>query len=415
MTKETNGGTMRHFSFFSGCGGMDLGIEGGFETFSSYLDLKRTGKTRKIWLESTGIETVFINDICTSAMDIHKAYFNKRSRLGQYESQSIVEIVESQVLKSFERPFLVSGGFPCQDFSFAGARRGTLSHRSHTGLINTSSKVSRGSLYIYMLKAIEQLQPRFIIAENVKGLLSAENGTVFSDLKNRLKDLGYSVQWQLVNCAEYGIPQKRERLIVIGVRIDDIAKNFERAVFLKQLPSFFPDKSHLGNQGIVPTTKYAFSGLDEPNQSDDQSQQHFSKCRYLDNGSQGQIEVRIDRPAPTIRSEHHGNIEFRRLSAQNGGINNKLEETKFQQRRLTVRECARLQTFPDDFEFVGVTSASSSYKAIGNAVPPLLAWKLANRIVEISRAICQKEMLTATTSDFSLDFKIPLSSGKCEK
>jgi DNA (cytosine-5)-methyltransferase 1 len=95
---------------------------------------------------------------------------------------------------------------------------------------------------------------------------------------------------------------------------------------------------------------------------------------------QGQAEVRNDRPGPTIRAEHHGNIEFRRLSQEHGGTNAGGPE-----RRLTVRECARIQTFPDDFNFVipGKLSASDGYRAIGNAVPPLLAWRLADRLDEV--------------------------------
>jgi DNA (cytosine-5)-methyltransferase 1 len=393
---------MKHFSFFSGCGGMDLGIEGGFDSFNKFIDVNIGMSLKKISLERTGIETVFVNDICSSALKLHKTYFKKRNTFADYEMQSIVDIVESKILNSCSRPFLVSGGFPCQDFSFAGARRGTLSHRSHTGLIDSGSKVSRGLLYIYMLNAIEQLQPQFIIAENVKGLLSAENGAVFRDLRNRLVSLGYSIQWQLVNCSEFGIPQRRERLILIGVRNDDLSISLKNAS-KELLPSFFPERSHVRTQGIFPTTKYAFYGLEEPNKSNDLSQQRFSKCKFLNNGTQGQIEVRLDKPAPTIRSEHHGNIEFRRLSAQNGGINNQLEGTKLQQRRLTVRECARLQTFPDDFEFVGVTSASSAYKAIGNAVPPVLAWKLATHIVQVANEICRKDSLISQENTTSIE------------
>jgi len=95
---------------------------------------------------------------------------------------------------------------------------------------------------------------------------------------------------------------------------------------------------------------------------------------------QGQSEVREDKPGPTIRAEHHGNIEFRRLSKFNGGNNPNGPE-----RRLSVRECARIQTFPDNFRFVipGKLSASDGYRAIGNAVPPLLAWRLADRLEQV--------------------------------
>ena len=100
---------------------------------------------------------------------------------------------------------------------------------------------------------------------------------------------------------------------------------------------------------------------------------------------QGQTEIKLPSISPTIRSEHHGNIEFRRLSEVNGGKNSTELVINMPQRRLTVRECARLQTFPDDYEFVvpEKISASDGYRLIGNAVPPLLAYRLGQRLEEI--------------------------------
>ena len=108
---------------------------------------------------------------------------------------------------------------------------------------------------------------------------------------------------------------------------------------------------------------------------------------------QGQIEVKLDGVSPTIRSEHHGNIEFRRLSKENGGVIESELSLGLKERRLTVRECALIQTFPPDYEFViprengrkgsFVVSPSQAYKIIGNAVPPLLAYNVAKRIEEV--------------------------------
>ena len=131
------------------------------------------------------------------------------------------------------------------------------------------------------------------------------------------------------------------------------------------------------------------ASLDEPDQeTKDLAQIKYSKAKYCGK-HQGQIEVNLDGLAPTIRSEHHGNIEYRRLSSEHGGryideLNKGLLE-----RRLTVRECARIQTFPDDYEFVREVKdsfqlgASSSYKLIGNAVPPFLAYHFAKRLETI--------------------------------
>ena len=100
---------------------------------------------------------------------------------------------------------------------------------------------------------------------------------------------------------------------------------------------------------------------------------------------QGGAEVNLAKPGPTIRAEHHGNIEFRRLSRENGGKNTEELDLSLPQRRLSVRECARLQTFPDDYDFVipKALSASDGYRLIGNAVPPLLAYRLGQRLQEV--------------------------------
>ena len=142
---------------------------------------------------------------------------------------------------------------------------------------------------------------------------------------------------------------------------------------------------------MIPFTKSydVLKNLKEPNESDDYSQMKYSKAKFMGNHCQGQKEISLDKLAPTIRAEHHGNIEFRRLSLKNGGKNiEELNEGKIE-RRLTLRECARIQTFPDDFNFVipsnekkskFVVSPSIGYKLVGNAVPPLLAYHIANKI-----------------------------------
>ena len=131
----------------------------------------------------------------------------------------------------------------------------------------------------------------------------------------------------------------------------------------------------------------AFQGLAEPEKSDDSSQKAYSKAKYYGK-MQGSSEVDLDGVGPTIRSEHHGNIEFRRLSAEHGGKHAGELAAGLVERRLSVRECARIQTFPDDYEFVfrgeqGSVNSSEAYKLVGNAVPPLLDYSIARRLEEI--------------------------------
>jgi len=140
---------------------------------------------------------------------------------------------------------------------------------------------------------------------------------------------------------------------------------------------------------FVPTS-IVFQDLKEPEESRDASQQVYSKAKYLGKDLQGQAEVKLDSLGPTIRSEHHGNIEFRRLSKEHGGNHTEELEAGLKERRLTPRECALIQSFPPDYQFVisrrlnqaGVSS-SGAYKIIGNAVPPVLAYNIAMRIQEI--------------------------------
>ena len=124
----------------------------------------------------------------------------------------------------------------------------------------------------------------------------------------------------------------------------------------------------------------ALKGLGEPERSKDLSHQKYSRCKFYGKHCQGNREVDLKSIGPTIRAEHHGNIEFRRLNLKNGGAYEGELARGYQERRLSPRECARIQTFPDEYEFVmNKVSASEAYKLIGNAVPPLLAYRLISR------------------------------------
>ena len=137
------------------------------------------------------------------------------------------------------------------------------------------------------------------------------------------------------------------------------------------------------------TCNDAFINLDEPDITLDLSQKIYSKAKFMGSHCQGQTEVKLDSIGPTIRAEHHGNIEYRRLSAEHGGKHTDELAKGLIERRLTVRECARIQTFPDDYEFIipksesqPSLSSSDAYKIIGNAVPCVLAYNIAKNIAD---------------------------------
>lgn len=353
----------RVVSLFSGCGGLDLGLEGGFINVADGQFLPRNN-----------IETVFANDIRPGAKTAWENYFN---RTGIYHLESIVDVVNQARNGEFQFPEadIVTGGFPCQDFSVAGKRLGFKSSVSHDGtrvlsesdseddLYEAASVENRGQLYMWLMETINIVSPKLFIAENVKGLTNLAD--VYEIIKRDFESLGYTVYTKVVNAKHFGVAQNRERVLFIGLKTDQLAT---------QDINPFPEP--LFNDDNVVKVRDVLGDLPEPEESNDPSQRAYSKARYYGNKVQGQTEVKWNSVAPTIRAEHHGNIEFRRLSREHGGIILDGEE-----RRLTVRECARLQSFPDNYEFVqpGI-SGSEAYKIIGNAVPPVLAYHVGKHI-----------------------------------
>lgn len=333
-------------SLFSGCGGMDLGFEGGFDFLGKHYD-------------ANPFNIIFANDIFKQAADMYEDNFNM-----QVERRDIKELDMDKDLPKEDNVDLILGGFPCQTFSYAGKRKGLSD--------------PRGQLYLQMIRVIDHYQPKMFIAENVDGIRNSRKdkdgqNVNTSALDTILKDFdshGYNVQYHVLLAADYGVPQMRRRVIIMGIRKDlgDINDEFY------PLQTYDKTGETTGRKWLT-----AKDGIDDlwdkvnkipiPNQtSRDISKAKFYPGRKM----QGNNRIAADRPAPTIRAEHHGNIEahYRTTLADPNDMAG--------WRRLSVRECARLQSFPDTYNFTA--SASSAYKAIGNAVPPVLAWNIARSV-----------------------------------
>ena len=306
-------------SLFSGCGGLDLGFVGGFTSLDKNYP-------------KNDFEIVWANDIDKPSCDTFRKYFNEDIVCGD-----IRDILGNKQQQSFlDKPFpkkadIVLGGFPCQDFSHAGKRKGFDS--------------KRGLLYQSMIEVIKRTEPVLFVAENVKGLLTMNKGDAIATIIKDFKALGYNVEYKLLLAADFGVPQMRQRVIIVGTK-KDVLPPFE-----------FP--SPVTPEGKWITLRKALGDLEHLPEGSIPN--HFwSKAKK--NKGQGNTVVSADKPGPTMRTEHHGNIEYH----WNGT------------RRLSAREAARIQSFPDDFVFYH--STSSAYKQIGNAVPPVMGWYIASSI-----------------------------------
>ena len=223
---------------------------------------------------------------------------------------------------------LIMGGFPCQDISINGKMLGIRGKRS--------------SLYSYIVEAVKRCRPKAFLAENVGSLLLKQNEYSFQKIREDFETLDYNVTYQVYHAENYGVPQTRERIIFIGTR--------------KDLPPFVHPAP---TQPSPITAGEALHDL-ETMQANREFSHVWSKA--APSGEQGNRKMVKNRPGYTIRAECHGNIQFHyRLP-----------------RRISMREAARIQSFPDSFVFpCGIRETE---RQVGNAVPPVLAWHIAEAL-----------------------------------
>ncbi len=270
---------------------------------------------------SLPFDVVWANDLSPEAC---KTY--ERNLGGKIHRGDIWELMESMPKKAD----VIIGGFPCQDISVNGKRAG----------INGA----RSGLYRAMVEGIKRLKPKVFVAENVKALLRNEKWLqqVLADFR----DLGYEVTCQLYRAADFGVPQTRERVIFVGT-----------APGVRPFAPPVPER----NATTWMTAREAIGDLEELDESP-----HINHIWSKANVSpeQGNRRLRPDLPGYTIRAECHGNIQFHYRHP----------------RRVSMREAARIQSFPDKFLFMcGIREME---RQVGNAVPPILAWHIANAVLE---------------------------------
>ena len=301
---------MKVVSLFSGAGGLDLGFK------------------------MAGHDIVWANDLYEDAVHTYQ------KNIGDHIVLEDVRNIPTDTIPDCD---IVIGGFPCQGFSVANTKRNVAD--------------ARNELYKQLIRVIEDKQPMFFLAENVKGLTNLGKGEVFKMILSDFEQLGYRVQYKILNAADYGVPQTRLRVIIVGVR-NDITWEYE-----------FPKETHSqdGQAGLPVwiSVSEALKELPDPDSENDVPNHTYSKYKLNINGYIGHRLLNPDKPAPTVtaRGDNRGGVVIH--PHPNG------------QRRMSCRELASVQSFPIDFEFSG--NNSSIYRQIGNAVPPLLAYAVAKQ------------------------------------
>lgn len=299
-------------SFFAGCGGMDLGFLGGFQYKDEKLDT----------LPFDIVAAYDFDDKCVETYNIN---------IGRHAEVKDLAHVCSSTLPPAD---LLIGGFPCQDFSSCGPKKGLSSQR--------------GRLYETLVNYMRTHRPKVVVAENVPHLARIGGGAVIDTIVKDLSAVGYRFEIWSLFAPDYGVPQNRARLFFIGVR-DDI----------DGMP-IKPPPTHVDHYRSINWAIQDLELIDDesvPNQS-----QYFKASKAKNGNGQGDEVSKSGHPAYTVRANAKSRVQF----------HYKLP------RRLTVRECARLQTFPDNF--ILQFSATTSVMQIGNAVPPLLAHHVARSI-----------------------------------
>jgi len=313
---------MKVVSLFCGCGGLDLGFE------------------------RAGHHIIWANDIDENAIETYRNNFDLT------KTKVILGAIENIASDEIPNCDIVIGGFPCQGFSVANPYR--------------KEEDQRNQLYLELLRVINDKQPMFFLAENVTGITNLGGYESQEDKKNKigkvfkmiLKDfdnIGYNINWKIVNSADYGVPQLRKRVIIVGVRKDI---NFQYK---------FPQPIYKKDKYI--TIKDAIFDLPREycNEENKIYNHQGSRHKVKINQYLGNRKLDWNKPSPTILGRGGGT---------GGAV---IHPHPDLHRRLTVRECARIQTFDDDFIFYG--SNSAAYIQIGNAVPPKLAYYLAKNFL----------------------------------
>lgn len=315
-------------SLFCGCGGSDLGMLGGFD----YL-----GKRYK----KLPFDIVYAIDFDKWAVETYNKNFRHNAICADVKDVDFINVPDVDVM---------IGGFPCQSFSTVNPTK------------NTND--ARANLYKQIVRFLQTKHPKYFICENVKGLITLEGGRIANKIIGEFCKCGYRVQFRLLKAVEFGIPQRRERVIIVGFR-NDIVFNYEYPTPVCSEENATP-LSAVIDQLAIDEKKYYFS------------QRAVQGVRNAKKNMKRGLWQDLSKPCLTITAH----LAKTSMNSRDPILLVDSDEEIY--RRFTPREAARIQSFPDSFLLND--SESKSYKQIGNAVPPVFMWYVAKQLVSSIKA-----------------------------
>lgn len=323
---------MNIISLFSGAGGLDLGFE------------------------KAGFKTIWANEYDKEIWETYENNFTNTI----LDRRSIAKISSDEIPETLG----LIGGPPCQSWSEAGKSRGIEDHR--------------GQLFFEFIRVLRDKKPLFFLAENVSGMLASKHSEALKNIKNHFIDSGYNLSFKLLNAHDYKVPQDRKRIFFIGFRKDlNITFKFPEGFSKKR---FLKDVIHDLKDNVLKAC--------------DKNYTNDNKCRidnheYMTGGFSSMFMSRNrvrswEEPSFTIQAGgRHAPLHPQAPKMELIGKDKRIfvEGSEDLYRRLSIRECARIQTFPDNHKFY-YNNLSAGYKMVGNAVPPNLSYYLAKKIME---------------------------------
>lgn len=310
-------------SLFCGCGGSDLGTIGGFTFLDKEYARLPFGIVYSVDFDAKAVETYNHN----------------------FEHHAVCADVCDEDFSKLPDVDMVIGGFPCQSFSTVNPTKDTNDDRAH--------------LYKQIVRILNAKKPKVFICENVKGLMLLQHGTIIKRIVKEFEDEGYVVKFHLLKAVEFGVPQRRERVIIVGIR-KDINFNYSFPEPLLKASEYVPLKRVI-DQLSIDDAKYYFS------------QKAVMGMKNAKNNMKRGLWQDLNGPCLTITSH------LAKTSINSRDPVLLVDPEKEIYRRFTPREAARIQSFPDTFKFP--TSEFYAYRQIGNAVPPVMMWYVANSVL----------------------------------